>query len=90
MPVKKCDDLLLIMSNLYSMRDGFLIMSPERMFQSTPLVKLGEQFQHVRLRHELPVELHLSPFLFFSTTFIKSEEDERKFKADSLVILVNL
>ncbi len=47
MPVKKSDDLLLIMSNLYSMKDGFLIMSPERMFQSTPLVKLGEQFQHV-------------------------------------------
>ncbi len=31
------------MSNLYSMDKGYLTMSPERMFGSTPLVKLGDQ-----------------------------------------------
>ena len=43
LPVKKSSDLLLIMSNLYSLRQGSLAMSPDRMFQSTPLVKMGDQ-----------------------------------------------
>ena len=43
LPVKKTSDLLLIMSNLYALKHGFLSMSPERMFQTTPLVKLGDQ-----------------------------------------------
>ena len=43
LPVKKSSDLLLIMSNLYNLHKGTLKMSPERMFQSTPLVKLGDQ-----------------------------------------------
>jgi len=42
LPVKKTSDLLLVMSNLYSLDHGFLEMSPKRMFPSTPLVKLGE------------------------------------------------
>jgi len=42
LPVKKTDDLLLVMSNLYSLNNGSLIMSPKRMFPSTPLVKLGD------------------------------------------------
>jgi len=42
LPVKKCSDLLLVMSNLYSLKNGSLIMSPQRMFPTTPLVKLGE------------------------------------------------
>lgn len=41
LPVKMCSDLLLIMSNLYTLSDGTLVMSPDRMFQSTPLIKLG-------------------------------------------------
>jgi len=43
LPVKKTSDLLLIMSNLYKLHKGYLTMSPERMFQTTPLVKLGDQ-----------------------------------------------
>ncbi len=43
LPVKKSSDLLLIMSNLYTLNKGYLTMSPDRMFGSTPLVKLGEQ-----------------------------------------------
>ncbi|CAB4070162.1 UGP2 [Lepeophtheirus salmonis] len=42
LPVKKCSDLLLIMSNLYTMSNGSLVMSPERMFATTPLIKLGD------------------------------------------------
>merc|ERR1712223_192391 len=47
LPVKKSSDLLLIMSNLYKLKEGSLIMSPERMFLSTPLVKLGDEFKKV-------------------------------------------
>ena len=42
LPVKKTSDLLLVMSNLYSLKSGSLVMSPQRMFPTTPLVKLGE------------------------------------------------
>ncbi|CAL1275402.1 unnamed protein product [Larinioides sclopetarius] len=42
LPVKKTSDLLLVMSNLYNMKNGSLIMSPERAFPTTPLVKLGD------------------------------------------------
>ena len=50
LPVKKTSDLLLIMSNLYTLNHGFLLMSPDRMFQTTPLVKLGDQnFKKVRI-----------------------------------------
>nr|XP_045620646.1 UTP--glucose-1-phosphate uridylyltransferase-like isoform X1 [Procambarus clarkii] len=41
LPVKKTDDLLLVMSNLYKLQQGTLAMSPIRMFDTTPLVKLG-------------------------------------------------
>jgi len=41
LPVKKTDDLLLVMSNLYSLQAGTLAMAPLRMFPTTPLVKLG-------------------------------------------------
>lgn len=42
LPVKKTQDLLLIMSNLYSLHQGCLIMNPARPFPSVPLVKLGD------------------------------------------------
>lgn len=42
LPVKKTSDLLLVMSNLYSLSGGSLVMSPQRMFPTTPLIKLGE------------------------------------------------
>merc|ERR1712029_234944 len=48
LPVKTSSDLLLIMSNLYSMKEGALEMSPDRMFISTPLVKLGGEFKKVK------------------------------------------
>lgn len=49
LPVKKTSDLLLVMSNLYSLNDGALIMNPLRSFPSVPLVKLGDShFTKVR------------------------------------------
>lgn len=42
LPVKKTSDLMLVMSNLYSLRNGTLLMSSQRMFPATPLVKLGD------------------------------------------------
>ena len=43
LPVKKTSDLFLLMSDLYTFKDGILTMSPERMFSTTPLVKLGDE-----------------------------------------------
>lgn len=49
LPVKKTSDLLLVMSNLYDMKNGSLTMSTKRAFPTTPLVKLGDQhFMKVR------------------------------------------
>lgn len=49
LPVKKTSDLMLVMSNLYQLKDGFLTMSPARPFPSVPLVKLGDNhFAKVR------------------------------------------
>ena len=61
LPVKKSSDLLLIMSNLYKMKEGSLIMSPERMFQSTPLVKLGDEFIKVNSQLDITDETAKSP-----------------------------
>jgi len=49
LPVKMTSDLLLVMSNLYSLDNGSLCMSSKRMFASTPLVKLGgKEFKKVK------------------------------------------
>lgn len=49
LPVKKTQDLLLIMSNLYSLNQGSLTINPARPFLTVPLVKLGDaQFAKVR------------------------------------------
>ena len=47
LPVKSCSDLLLITSDLYSLQHGKLIMNPQRMFNQTPVVKLGDTFKKV-------------------------------------------
>lgn len=48
LPVKTTSDLLVIMSNLYSLSTGNLIMNPLRSFPSVPLVKLGTSFSKVK------------------------------------------
>ncbi|XP_048734671.1 UTP--glucose-1-phosphate uridylyltransferase-like isoform X2 [Ostrea edulis] len=48
LPVKTTSDLLIVMSNLYSMKTGALEMNPQRSFPSVPLVKLGSHFTKVK------------------------------------------
>ncbi|KAK5926009.1 hypothetical protein CgunFtcFv8_021614 [Champsocephalus gunnari] len=48
LPVKTSSDLLLVMSNLYSLDAGSLTMSRKREFPSTPHVKLGSSFTKVQ------------------------------------------
>uniref|UniRef100_A0AAV2JJV3 UTP--glucose-1-phosphate uridylyltransferase n=1 Tax=Knipowitschia caucasica TaxID=637954 RepID=A0AAV2JJV3_KNICA len=48
LPVKTTSDLLLVMSNLYSLDAGSLTMSPKREFPTTPHVKLGSSFTQVQ------------------------------------------
>lgn len=47
LPVKSTSDLMLIQSNLYSLKSGSLVMNPKRMFFSTPVIKLGKEFKKV-------------------------------------------
>lgn len=47
LPVKSTSDLLLIQSNLYSLKSGSLVMNPSRQFASTPVIKLGKEFKKV-------------------------------------------
>lgn len=49
LPVKKTSDLLVVMSNLFTMAYGTLKMNPARTYPSLPVVKLGDQhFMKVR------------------------------------------
>ncbi|XP_065199927.1 UTP--glucose-1-phosphate uridylyltransferase isoform X1 [Planococcus citri] len=48
LPVKKTQDLLLVMSNLYVLKNAFLTMSPQRAFPTTPVVKLGDHFSKIK------------------------------------------
>ncbi|KAI8813524.1 UTP--glucose-1-phosphate uridylyltransferase-domain-containing protein [Cladochytrium replicatum] len=47
LPVKSTSDLFLITSDLYTLLDGELAMSPLRQFSSVPIVKLGDHFKKV-------------------------------------------
>ncbi|CAF3451226.1 unnamed protein product [Rotaria sp. Silwood1] len=48
LPVKTTSDLLLVMSNLFTLSRGNLVMNPKRSFPSVPLVKLGTSFIKVK------------------------------------------
>jgi len=50
LPVKSTSDLFLVTSDLYALNHGELSINPKRMFQSVPLVKLGDHFKKVRKR----------------------------------------
>lgn len=47
LPVKSTSDLFLVTSDLYSVEHGQLVMNPKRMFNTVPLVKLGDEFKKV-------------------------------------------
>ncbi|KAI9791266.1 MAG: UTP-glucose-1-phosphate uridylyltransferase [Peltula sp. TS41687] len=46
LPVKTCSDLMLVKSDLYSLKHGQLMMDPNR-FGPAPLIKLGTDFKKV-------------------------------------------
>ncbi|KAI4739939.1 UDP-glucose pyrophosphorylase [Aureobasidium sp. EXF-12298] len=46
LPVKTCSDLMLVKSDLYTLKHGQLIMDPNR-FGPAPLIKLGSDFKKV-------------------------------------------
>ncbi|CAF0885737.1 unnamed protein product [Adineta steineri] len=48
LPVKTTSDLLLVMSNLFTLNRGNLVMNSQRSFPSVPLVKLGTSFIKVK------------------------------------------
>jgi len=48
LPVKTTSDLLLVMSNLFTLKCGILVMNTQRSFPSVPLVKLGDSFNKVK------------------------------------------
>ncbi|KAJ3554513.1 hypothetical protein NM688_g3069 [Phlebia brevispora] len=47
LPVKNCSDLLLIKSDIYSLEHGRLVLNPVRMFETTPVIKLGDHFKKI-------------------------------------------
>lgn len=49
LPVKSCSDLLLIKSDIYSLAHGQLVINEQRMFETTPVIKLGDHFKKVNL-----------------------------------------
>ncbi|KAF9485925.1 UTP-glucose-1-phosphate uridylyltransferase [Pholiota conissans] len=48
LPVKSCSDLLLIKSDIYSLQHGQLILNEQRMFETTPVIKLGDHFKKIQ------------------------------------------
>ncbi|KII92952.1 hypothetical protein PLICRDRAFT_172976 [Plicaturopsis crispa FD-325 SS-3] len=48
LPVKSCSDLLLIKSDIYSLEHGQLVVSEDRMFGTTPVIKLGDHFKKIQ------------------------------------------
>jgi len=48
LPVKNTSDLFIVQSNLYTLDGGQLVMNPKRVFETVPLVKLGENFTKVQ------------------------------------------
>jgi UTP--glucose-1-phosphate uridylyltransferase len=49
LPVKSCSDLLLIKSDVYTIKHGQPVISEDRMFETTPVIKLDEHFKKVIL-----------------------------------------
>uniref|UniRef100_A0A914WN14 UTP--glucose-1-phosphate uridylyltransferase n=1 Tax=Plectus sambesii TaxID=2011161 RepID=A0A914WN14_9BILA len=48
LPVKKTQDMLLIMSNLFRLENGQLIANTKRSIPQMPLIKLSSHFDHVK------------------------------------------
>ena len=66
LPVKSCSDLLLIKSDIYSLQHGQLVINEQRMFETTPVIKLGDHFKKVPYSFSLYFSLGMGDiFMFF-------------------------
>jgi len=48
LPVKSCSDLLLIKSDIYSLDHGQPVLSNDRVFGTTPVIKLDDHFKKIQ------------------------------------------
>ncbi|MBL0691262.1 MAG: UTP--glucose-1-phosphate uridylyltransferase [SAR324 cluster bacterium] len=48
LPVKSCDDLFLIQSNLFTLKNGYLINNQQRKSDQLPLIQLGKYFYNIK------------------------------------------
>jgi UTP--glucose-1-phosphate uridylyltransferase len=81
LPVKSCSDLLLIKSDIYSLEHGELVINPERMFGTTPVITLADShFKKVSLRN-----FRVRPLI--SPRFYNSRSDSSKFLKSSTWII---
>ena len=90
LPVKTTSDLLLVMSNLFTLNRGNLVMNAQRSFPSVPLVKLGTSFIKVSI-------VYFSIVLFFFVFFTKVNDYLSRFQSipdclelDSLTVSGNV
>ena len=75
LPVKSCSDLLLIKSDIYSLQHGRLVINEQRMFDTTPVIKLGDHFKKVRVLFFLWMDVILM-FVFFVDPTVPEEVQE--------------
>jgi len=48
LPVKSTSDLFIIQSDLYQLRNGTLVMNPNRPFPNGPIVQLGDKYKDIK------------------------------------------
>jgi UDP-N-acetylglucosamine pyrophosphorylase len=84
LPVKSCSDLLLIKSDIYSLEHGQLVINPTRMFENTPVIKLGDHFKKVSLSCLVPIAFRhysaIPDFFSFLRRSNSSRSGSRRFQ----------
>ena len=78
LPVKSCSDLLLIKSDIYSLKYGQLVINEERMFGGAPVIKLGDHFKKA---HNISFVQYFTKIRLNNRTFVDPELPET-FQAD--------
>ena len=73
LPVKSCSDLLLIKSDIYSLEHGQLVINEQRMFETTPVIKLGDHFKKVKRVYLLKGKARL-------TEIVQIQQFQKRFK----------
>ncbi len=57
LPVRTCSDLLLVKSNVFSLRHGQLCLNEDKVFNDLPVIKLGDRFQKVMHTNYTPMHI---------------------------------